>query len=105
MYVPLTLPETEENDLAFSNFITGENGVIRYWLKKGVKGWRLDVADELPDIFIDELRMRLKETNPDALLMGEVWEDATTKHSYGSRRRYLLGGQFDSVTKGFCKHS
>ena len=51
----------------------------------------------MPDIFIDELRERLKKTKPDALLMGEVWEDATTKHSYGSRRRYLLGSQFDSV--------
>mgnify|MGYP002508576358 FL=1 len=66
-------------------------------MKAGADGFRLDVADELPDIFIDELRARLKETKPDALLMGEVWEDATTKHSYGSRRRYLLGSQFDSV--------
>ena len=30
-------------------------------------------------------------------MLGEVWEDATTKVSYGYRRRYLLGGQLDSV--------
>ena len=52
-----TLPEVYENDPAFTDFITGENGVIRYWLKKGIKGWRLDVADELPDFFLKKLNM------------------------------------------------
>ena len=93
----VTLPEIIEEDENYRNFINGKGGIVEKWLKAGASGFRLDVADELPDIFIDELRARLKETNPDALLMGEVWEDATTKHSYGSRRRYLLGSQFDSV--------
>ena len=92
-----TLPEVIEEGEEYRNFINGKGGIIEKWLKAGASGFRLDVADELPDIFIDELRARLKETKPDALLMGEVWEDATTKHSYGSRRRYLLGSQFDSV--------
>lgn len=93
----VTLPEIIEEDEAYRKFINGKGGIVEKWLTAGASGFRLDVADELPDIFIDELRTRLKETNPDALLMGEVWEDATTKHSYGSRRRYLLGSQFDSV--------
>lgn len=93
----VTLPEVIEEGEEYRNFINGKGGIIEKWLKAGADGFRLDVADELPDIFIDELRSRLKETKPDALLMGEVWEDATTKHSYGSRRRYLLGSQFDSV--------
>ena len=93
----VTLPEVIEEGEEYRNFINGKGGIIEKWLKAGADGFRLDVADELPDIFIDELRARLKETKPDALLMGEVWEDATTKHSYGSRRRYLLGSQFDSV--------
>lgn len=93
----ITLPEVIEEGEEYRNFINGKGGIIEKWLKAGADGFRLDVADELPDIFIDELRARLKETKPDALLMGEVWEDATTKHSYGSRRRYLLGSQFDSV--------
>ncbi len=93
----VTLPEVVEEGEEYRNFINGKGGIIEKWLKAGADGFRLDVADELPDIFIDELRARLKETKPDALLMGEVWEDATTKHSYGSRRRYLLGRQFDSV--------
>lgn len=93
----VTLPEVIEEGKEYRSFINGENGIIEKWLNAGADGFRLDVADELPDIFIDELRDRLKKTKPDALLMGEVWEDATTKHSYGSRRRYLLGSQFDSV--------
>lgn len=92
-----TLPEVIEEGQEYRQFINGKGGIIEKWLTLGADGFRLDVADELPDIFIDELRARLKETKPDALLMGEVWEDATTKHSYGYRRRYLLGSQFDSI--------
>jgi 4-alpha-glucanotransferase len=36
--------------------------------------------------------------NPDSLLLGEVWEDASHKISYGERRTYLLGGALQSVT-------
>ncbi len=92
-----TLPETNENDLAFSNYITGENGILRYWLKKGIKGWRLDVADELPDEFLDKIRLAVKAEGEDNFILGEVWEDATNKTSYGSRRRFLRGRQLDSV--------
>lgn len=92
-----TLPETEENDLSFTNFITGENGVIKYWLDKGVKGFRLDVADELPDGILDKIRLAVKRKSKENYLLGEVWEDASTKISYGSRRRFLRGKQLDSV--------
>lgn len=92
-----SLPETDEDDLSFSNFIIGENGVIRHWLKKGIKGWRLDVADELPDSFLDKLRLAVKAEGEENYLLGEVWEDATNKISYGSRRRFLRGRQLDSV--------
>lgn len=92
-----SLPETNENDPGFSHFITGEDGVLRYWLKKGVRGWRLDVADELPDEFLDNIRRAVKDEGEDNLLLGEVWEDATNKISYGKRRRFLRGKQLDSV--------
>ena len=92
-----TLPETVEEDPEFDRFITGEDGVIRYWMKKGVKGWRLDVADELPDSILDNIRKAIKAEDPDGFLLGEVWEDATNKISYGTRRRYLRGAQLDSV--------
>ncbi len=92
-----TLPNVEETDENYLQFICGEDGVLSHWMKKGVRGWRLDVADELPDIFLERLRTRVKKENPEALIIGEVWEDASTKESYGQRRPYLLGGQLDTV--------
>ncbi len=92
-----SLPEVNENDPAFTEFITGENGVIRYWLKKGIKGFRLDVADELPDEFLDNIRTAVKTDSKENFLLGEVWEDATNKISYDKRRRFLRGNQLDSV--------
>ncbi len=92
-----TLPETNEEDPSFNEFINGENGVIRHWLKKGIKGWRLDVADELPDAFLDNIRKAVKAEGEDNYLLGEVWEDATNKISYGARRRFLRGNQLDAV--------
>ncbi len=93
----LSLPDVKECDPAFSNFITGEEGILRRWMKAGVSGWRLDVADELPDPFIDHIRKAVKAENDDAIVIGEVWEDASNKCSYGHQRRYLLGKQLDSV--------
>lgn len=92
-----TLPETNEEDFSFSGYITGENGILRRWLRCGADGWRLDVADELPDEFLDKIRAAVKAEKPDAFLLGEVWEDASNKISYGSRRRFLQGAQLDSV--------
>ncbi|MGI6279867.1 MAG: glycoside hydrolase family 13 protein [Acutalibacteraceae bacterium] len=92
-----SLPETDEDDLSYSNFISGENGVIRYWLRKGIRGFRLDVADELPDNIIRKIRSAVKSEGEGNYLLGEVWEDASNKISYGKRRSFLLGRQLDSV--------
>lgn len=91
------LPEVIEENPDFIEYITGENGIARRWLRLGASGWRLDVADELPDVFLDNFRKAVKAEKNDALVMGEVWEDASNKCSYGERRRYLLGDQLDSV--------
>lgn len=92
-----TLPNVDENNPNFTEFICGENGVIRYWLERGAAGWRLDVADELPDKFIDKIRHAVKAVDSEKCVIGEVWEDASNKESYGVKRRYLLGSQLDSV--------
>lgn len=91
------LPEIIEEDEGYRAYICGENGILRKWLKCGISGWRLDVADELPDVFLDDLRNAVKAENENAVIIGEVWEDATNKFAYGQRRRYLLGSQLDSV--------
>ena len=92
-----TLPNTREDDPGFNEYINGENGIIRKWIKAGNSGWRLDVADELPDVFIKNLRRAVKAQDEDAIVIGEVWEDASNKESYGSRRKFLLGEQLDTV--------
>ncbi|MCL1849299.1 MAG: glycoside hydrolase family 13 protein [Clostridiales bacterium] len=93
----LLLPAINKQEPSYQAFISGEGGVVEHWLCCGVKGWRLDVVDELPDAFLDPLCKAVRRKDPDALIIGEVWEDASNKIAYGVRRRYLLGGQLDSV--------
>ena len=92
-----TLPNVNETSESYCDFIFGDDGVIRKWLRLGASGWRLDVADELPDEFLDKLNACVKSEKSDAVIIGEVWEDASNKLAYHKRRRYLLGGQLDSV--------
>lgn len=92
-----SLPEIDECNPAYNEFINGKNGIIKSWIKSGASGWRLDVADELPDFFLENLRESAKEENPNTLIIGEVWEDASNKESYGNRRKFLFGKQLDSV--------
>ena len=70
---------------------------MKTWLRRGASGWRLDVADELPDETLSLIRASAKAEKPDALILGEVWEDAVIKESYGKRRNYALGCSLDSV--------
>lgn len=93
-----TLPTVNKMDPAFLNYIIfDEDSVVAHWLNLGADGFRLDVADELPDEFLRLLRQRVKGIKPDALILGEVWEDASNKIAYGSRRRYFTGAELDSV--------
>lgn len=99
-----TLPEVNELS-SFCDYICGDGGVLEYWLERGADGFRLDVADELPDEFIRRLRIKLKSINPNALLIGEVWEDASNKESYNTRRQFLYGKELDSVTNYVFKNA
>ncbi len=93
-----TLPCVNELDPGFLHYIIdGEDSVAAYWLGLGADGFRLDVADELPDAFILRLKKRIRQLKPDALLLGEVWEDASNKRAYGVSRRYFVDGELDSV--------
>ena len=92
-----TLPTVNKMDPAFLDYvIDAEDSVVAHWLKLGVDGFRLDVADELPDAFLLRLKNRIRQIKPDALLMGEVWEDASNKVAYDARRRYFIDGELDS---------
>ncbi|MGG7179452.1 glycoside hydrolase family 13 protein [Clostridium paraputrificum] len=92
-------PNVDELNPAYLDYIvTGDNSIVTKWIKLGASGWRLDVADELPDKFIELLKKRIREVKKDSILVGEVWEDASNKVSYSERRKYLFGRELDSVT-------
>ena len=91
------VPEVNKSNEDYRNLIFGKNGVVETWQKLGVDGWRLDVVDELPIDFTTLLIKKIKSINKDALVIGEVWEDASTKVSYGQLRPYLLGDQLDGT--------
>ena len=92
------MPRLRQGEAECRTYFTGKDGIAAKWIRAGADGWRLDVADELPDAFLDELNETVKrETGGEGLLIGEVWENAVDKIAYGSRRRYLRGGQLDSV--------
>ena len=92
------LPNVDEMNESYRNYIIhNKDSVLNKWISMGIKGFRLDVADELPTQFIREFRKRLKEVDSDSVLVGEVWEDASNKVSYGETRTYLLGEELDSV--------
>ncbi len=93
-----TLPQTEESSENFQNYILKDkDSVIKKWLKSGASGWRLDVVDELPDFFVKILRDEVKKQSPDAVIIGEVWEDASNKIAYDEQRQYFMGEELDSV--------
>lgn len=91
------LPRLNHANRECREYFVGDGGVCEHYIQSGTNGWRLDVADELGDDFLDELRKVVKTADPEALIIGEVWENAAEKVAYGSRRRYLRGAQLDSV--------
>ena len=62
--------------------------VTRKWMELGIDGWRLDVPNEISHEFWREWRTLVKSFNPDAYIVGEIWDDGTP---------WLQGDQFDAV--------
>ncbi len=92
------MPKLNHGHEACRRYFTGEDGVCADYVRRGIDGWRLDVADELCNEFLDELRTSVKAASDGrAVIIGEVWENAADKIAYGYRRRYLQGKQLDSV--------
>ena len=92
------LPEVDERSASWQSYVlTGDESVVKTWMRRGAGGWRLDVADELPDDVLALIRQTVKEQNPDAPVIGEVWEDPVTKTGPEGARNYALGYSLDSV--------
>ncbi len=93
-----SLPEIDKSSKSWQRYmVDGPDSILARWLGAGAGGYRLDVADELPDETLRTIRKTVKAAKADAPIIGEVWEDATTKISYGQRRTYALGKSLDSV--------
>ncbi len=90
------VPTLNKNSASLRKFLFGKGGVVEKWSALGIS-WRLDVVDELPIEFLDEIRAAVKRVNPASTLLGEVWEDASHKYSYGTLRPYFTKGQLDGV--------
>ena len=91
------LPRLMTDKEECQDFFVGEDGVIDHWMKYGVDGFRLDVVDELSDAFVSRIKSRMNAAFPRSALYGEVWEDASDKVAYGSRRAYYDGKELDGV--------
>lgn len=91
------VPTLNKSAAGYRELLFGKGGVIEKWTGFGIDGWRLDVVDELPTDFVDELRAAIKRANKEAVIIGEVWEDASVKVSYGTLRPYLTKGELDGV--------
>jgi pullulanase len=85
-----TLPVlNQENADVIEYLYSGKNSVVKYWLKQGADGWRLDVAERLGIKSLERIRTAIKETDEDKLLIGEVVE------TYG--KEWLADGLLDGV--------
>lgn len=100
-----TLPHIKHNSQEFQDFIAGEGGVIEKYMKMGVAGFRLDVVDEITDEFTKKISERVRSFGKDAPVIGEVWEDASTKTSYSARRKYFTENELNSVMNYPVKES
>lgn len=100
-----TLPTINKSNDEFIDFLCSDNGIIKKWLRLGASGFRLDVVDELPDHFVEEIRKAVKSEGEDKLLIGEVWEDASNKIAYGKIKKYFLGDQLDGVMNYPFRHA
>lgn len=91
------LPRLNHDKKSCRDYFCAEGGICEKYMRMGIDGFRLDVADELNDAFLCEFRARMKKENKESALIGEVWENAALKEAYGKRRHYFEGDQLCSV--------
>jgi glycosidase len=83
-----SLPVLNENGPVEAFIFRQQNSVAQYWLEQGAAGWRLDSADQKSHAWWQAFRQSVKARYPDAVLIGEYWQDALP---------WLLGDQWDGV--------
>ena len=87
------LPVCNGYSKEWQEYILSEGGIIDKWFNLGIDGLRLDVADELTDYFIEQIRVAVKRNKEDGFILGEVW-----KNPMRMGRGYIESGKgMDSV--------
>lgn len=90
------LPVCDGNSKAWLEYITGENGIIDQWFQLGIDGLRLDVADDLTDYFIEQIKVAVERNKKDGFILGEVW-----KNFMRMNRDYIAGGKGMHATMNY----
>ena len=89
-----TLPSVNQANKDLQDYISK---IISKYMKMGLLGFRLDVVDEIHHELLTKICSSIYNEKKDALIIGEVWEDASTKIAYSNRRGYFLGEELNSV--------
>lgn len=79
------LPKLNTNHPAAREYLLG---VAEHWLRFGIDGWRLDVAEEIDGRYWEEFRRRCRAVNPEAYLVAEIWH---------TKPEWLTGRHFDAL--------
>ncbi len=74
-------------------FINNTDSVAKHWLDAGASGWRLDVMGDpsFPTGYWEAFRSAVKTENPNALIIGELWQKDSTL------LRFLRGDRADTT--------
>ena len=89
-----TLPSVNQNNKELQEYISN---ILKEYMSMGLLGFRLDVVDEIGHNFLTRICDSIRDKKENALIIGEVWEDASTKIAYSKRRGYFLGHELNSV--------
>ena len=89
-----TLPSVNQSNKDLQDYISS---IIRKYMLMGIEGFRLDVVDEIHHELLTKICDNIYSVKKNALVIGEVWEDASIKIAYGLRRGYFLGEELNSV--------
>ena len=94
-YVP-QMPKTDTSCPEMRDYFCN---VGAYWVREfDVDGWRLDVANEMDDGFLRAFRQAVRLEKPDALIIGEAWENAAHFVNHG-----LMDGAMNYDFRRFCR--
>jgi glycosidase/fibronectin type 3 domain-containing protein len=100
-----SLPVLEKDNPEVRSLIyAADDAVARYWLEEGGAGWRLDVMGDpsFPGDFWPEFRQAVKDTDPDAPIVGELWKKfEVIGMSRGDKADTAMNYRFRNAIQGF----